>query len=102
MRKLQLTTPCGKRYWIHSEGYIERQDGMNGPGSPSWKFLGLVPVNATHIVVRLDDITEEWLRYNPLRYKNGNPRYTVCDNNHGTMRIWGNTKYHGVSSINIL
>lgn len=101
--KLEIVTPYGNRYIVHENAEIERGD-MPGPWA-KWLFLGLShshPFNGefvpfTHVV--------EYLKKDPNRfstYKNGNPRYTVRDLDHGTMREWGNTKYHGVKNIRII
>lgn len=37
-----------------------------------------------------------------MRYKNGNPQWTVRDRDHGTTRVWGNTVYHGIVDIRVI
>lgn len=100
---LELTTPYGNRYRIDGKtGNIRRMDQPDFVPSGQWRMIGLVPVNASRCTTALADITPEWLASHPLCYKNGNPRYTVMDFDHGTTRIWGNTKYHGVKSLRVL
>lgn len=96
---LYISTPYGNRYRIEDNGYIVRLDQPGFRPSAGWQFLGLVPVNSTRLAVRREDITAEWLASHPLRYKNGNPRYTVRDLDHGTTRDWGNTKYHWQGTV---
>jgi hypothetical protein len=103
---LTITTPYGNRYRIHDNGDIEtlvslRGTGpVNNPPSGKWKMLGIKPCNGGGFIP-LERITKAWLAKNPLLYKNGNPRYTVVDLDHGTRREWGNTKHHGIKSITI-
>ncbi len=96
---LTITTPYGYRYVVHENGDIQRTDLEHKP-SGNWKMLGIVPVRGGAIIP-LRQITLEWLDIHPLLYKNGNPRYTVMDLDHGTRREWGNTKYHGIRSITL-
>src|SRR5436190_921639 len=98
--KFVLTTPYGNRYLIHENGDIERTDIPSFQPSGSWKMLALVSAvpNRREFIAfsRLSD----FLNTAPeLRFKNGKPRYTVRDLDHGTTREWGNTAVHGVAHI---
>ena len=54
------------------------------------RFDGVIPA----------DKIKSWLKKKPtLLYKNGHPRYTVVDLDHGTTRIWSNTVHHGIKAI---
>lgn len=96
---LGITTPYGNRYVVHENGDIQRTDLEHKP-SGNWKMLGIKVVRGS-LFLPLAKITQEWLNTYPLLYKNGNPRYTVMDLDHGTRREWGNTKYHGIRSITL-
>ena len=97
MRKLEITTPYGKRYYIHDNGDID-YDGLSKSGQ--WKLLGLTHVKRSE-TYRLQTLLQGVFPAEML-YKNGNPQWTVLDYDHGTKRMWGNTKYHGVQSIQLL
>lgn len=90
-----ITTPAGKTYTINANGDIS-YPGMEPSGN--WKMLGIVPVRGSLVISRIA-ITAAWLASHPLVRRNGNPRYTVVDLDHGVRRVWGNTKYHGIRSI---
>ena len=99
---LIISTPYrGEAYRVENDGQIVRLDMPDFIASKQWLMVGLVRVNSTRLAVSLRGITQQWLDANPLRYKNGNPRYTIRDLDHGTIRDHGNTVYHGVSAIRI-
>lgn len=98
---LTITTPYGNRYIIHDNGNIERTDIPGFEPSGQWKLLGIKPCYGNDGFIPLAQITTGWLAANPLTYKNGNPRYTGVDVDHGTRREWGNTKHHGIKTITI-
>lgn len=85
----------GKEYHVSKEGYIS-YDGLTP--SAGWIFLGVRHVKRNEFVA-LEDLTPEKMESMTWRYKNGNPQYTVIDWDHGTMRMWGNTRYHGIRYI---
>jgi hypothetical protein len=92
---LNFSTPYGKYYKVNSKGHIY-YDGLKPSGQ--WLFLGLQRVNSNE-VIPFAKITPELLKTLQVHYKNGRPRYTVRDLDHGTVRVWGNTHYHGVGAI---
>jgi hypothetical protein len=100
-RRLTIVTPYGNRYAIHGNGDIGYANQPDFVPSGQWKMLGIVPVRGGQWgrLIPLGEITPEWLAANPLLYKNGKPRFTVADLDHGTRRIWGNTRYHGIERI---
>lgn len=92
---LHIRTPAGRVYDVSTKGEL----AVTGvPYSGDWLFLGLKHVRYNR-VIHVDEITEDFIDNVQLRYKNGNPKYTVLDRDHGTVRMWGNTKYNGVSSL---
>lgn len=101
--RIEITTPFGETYIIHRNGNIERCSVPGLLPSGHWKFLGLVCLRPTYFVP-FEKITQKWMEANRpgLLFKNGKPRWTVRDLDHGTVREWGNTEFHGVRSIRFL
>ena len=67
--------------------------------SGDWELLGIVRIGR-----RPDSMIspEEALNIEDWKYKNGNPKYTVVDLDHGTRRTWGgmyNGRPRGISSF---
>jgi hypothetical protein len=100
---LTITTPYGETYKVNDKGEIYRPHTPAPYNTPSgqWLMLGIVEVRrfTPHAMIPLATITPEWLKANPLLFKNGRPRYTIVDRDHGTLRIHGNTKHHGIRSM---
>lgn len=97
--KYTIWTRYGTLYEIDKDGCFLRY-GDNKWKHPhnEWKFLGfaeLLPFGHTRRIsfedsIRMMESKTQWLR------KNGKPKYTVIDLDHGTQRIWGNAGVHGV------
>jgi hypothetical protein len=101
MTKLQITTKYGNRYLVDEQANIIRTDIPGFQASGQWKLLGIEHVKKG-LFVRAENLAD-WLKIErPLLYKNGDPQYTVRDLDHGTTRTWGNTKYHGIASIQVV
>lgn len=109
---LHIRTPYGDSYVVNAKGFIARENTRQFSGQ--WKLVGIGRTNRVHITptkpgckivpippvyLSFAEITPEALKGLQLSYKNGNPRYTVHDLDHGTRRVWGNTKYHGIAAI---
>lgn len=97
---LTITTPYGNKYIIHDNGNIQRTDIADFVPSEQWKLLGIRKAGGGPLIP-LSAITKEWLADNTLTFKNGNPRFTGVDLDHGTRREWGNTEYHGIKTITV-
>lgn len=100
MRKFILTTPYGNQYFIHDDNVIERAD-MPGTQSGQWRFQYVARTDGFAFGCRsnvsLADLAD---KRTPVRFaRSGNPRFTVADLDHGTTRIWGNTKHHGIGRV---
>jgi hypothetical protein len=96
---MQITTPYGDRYLINqSNGDITRTDISGFKPSGQWRMLGIEHVNRRDFIP-LKLLTPANVKKLTLLYKNGYPQYTVRDWDHGTVRVWGNTHYHGIKSI---
>ena len=105
MRTYEITTACGDMYFIHENGDIERTDLEGFKPSGRWKMLGLRGVyhgRFTSRFVPLAEVPILLAKGESLRCANGVPRFTIEDLDHGTRRIHGNCKYHGVASIALL
>jgi hypothetical protein len=101
---LQITTATGDSYNITDKGEIIRLDMPGFKPSAQWLLQGIEPVTggASRFIPRVALTRETIAALGDLRYKNGNPRWTMRDLDHGTTRTWGNTKYHGIKSIVVL
>jgi hypothetical protein len=98
MTKLIITTKYGNVYKIDGERNIIRTDIKGFKASGQWKLIGIEHVKQSRFI-RADSIAN-WLESKPdMLFKNGNPQWTVRDLDHGTTRVWGNTEYHGIRSI---
>jgi hypothetical protein len=96
---LNISTPSGEYYKINRKGEISHK---NYPPSGQWLFLGLQRVHGNRLLnefIPFAKITPDLLKTLKIRGKNGNPRYTIKDKDHGTIRLWGNCGYHGVDTI---
>ena len=97
IKELVIVTPYGNRYRVDTRGRIASSQWGH---SDDWIMVGIYPThpfvrNWKHLI-RFEDLTEERIKQLDLRYKNGHPRYTVVDLDHGTRRVWGNTAHHGI------
>ena len=98
--KLEIITPYGNRYLIHANGDIERTDIPGFKPSGQWRLIALSHVKRREIVSLASLLSGHVPA--PLLYKNGRPQWTVRDFDHGTIREWGNTRYHGVQSCRVV
>jgi hypothetical protein len=96
---IYIQTMNNKVYIITSANEIIRTDLKGFAPSGQWLFRGLVHRHRRHpgeglnerAFIRPEDlramlasgVTPDW------RYKNGNPRFTVADYDHGAHREWG-------------
>lgn len=106
--KLYLRTPYGAQYHIHENGDIQRLDlyPSDKPfvASGQWKCIGIQHVKKNDFIPLaslLASLPDE-LNGSSLRYKNGKPQWTIRDLDHGTVRVWGNTAYHGIAEFRII
>lgn len=96
---MQITTPHGNRYLVNrSNGNITRTDIPGFKPSGQWRMLGIQHVKRGEFIP-LSLLTPARVKKLTLLYKNGHPQYTVRDWDHGSVRTWGNTHYHGIRSI---
>jgi hypothetical protein len=95
---LNILTPYGMHYKADKNGNIIRMDIEGFEASANWKFLGLSHVKRNDFIP-FELITPEFLKTFEPCWKNGNPQWTVRDLDYGTVREWGNTKYHGTKKL---
>lgn len=97
---LRFSTPHGDYFDVTTSGNIVRLDQPDFVPSGQWRFLGLQHVQRSlfipfaEVVRMLADGTLP-----NLAFKNGKPQFTVRDFDHGSVRVWGNTRHHGVRSV---
>jgi len=97
---LEVTTAYGTHYEIDEHGCFLKYDEhkWNCPHD-SWKCVGvaeLLPFGNFRFH-NLSSFIGMIKSGQSFRFKNGNPKYTIVDLDHGTKRIHGNTKYHGIA-----
>jgi len=96
MRKFELLTTNGDKYFIHEGGEIERTDMAFTP-SGFWRLLGLTPAHKTFRGIR----REQHCEVVPLAElpallekglqsldEDGDALWTAVDYDHGSKRIW--------------
>jgi hypothetical protein len=107
MRHYKIVTPYGGWYKINERGMVYASDNgfkcdpVKGDGH-QWDIIG---GTSTHPFARLQVVPIHELASmssKELLYKNGHPRYTIVDIDHGTMRVHGNTKVRGIKSIDVV
>jgi hypothetical protein len=94
--KLHIGTPYGDWYEVNENGEITTKNAPTPSGQ--WKLRGIRHV-LTGEFISSKNLTPEKLKTLKLTYRSGHPQYTGCDIDHNTMREWGNTDYHGISSM---
>ena len=103
----KIITPYGGIYETDGKGrVIKCSNGLNKEKSSekelnSWKITGIREIKPFNNLGMLIPLSEAVKITNFLR-KNGNPRYAIEDIDHGTRRIHGNYKYHGVKCIYLI
>jgi len=95
---LNIDTPYGDHYKVDSNGNIIRMDMPDFKPSGEWRMLGITHVKRNY-TIPLNCITPQLLKGLILLWKNGKPQWTILDYDHGTKRVWGNTKYHGIKRL---
>ncbi len=101
MKHYRIITPYGNTYTIDQDGcFVQYNEHVWKHPHNTWKCRGVYEIIAFG----------QW-RFLPLQqfinmiesghrftFKNGKPRYTIADLDHGTARGWGNTEHHGIKS----
>jgi hypothetical protein len=101
MKTLEVITKYGTRYTIDEDGcFLKYNENKWEHPHDSWKCTGIAKLRPFGNMTQLSLKTffEMAANKQTFTFKNGNPRYTLTDLDHGTHRIHGNTKCHGISS----
>jgi hypothetical protein len=87
---IKIRTYSGHYYIIHDNAQIERCDGQWSP-SGKWTAIGMAPTHpfCRHFEPHLSTLHAIADGLEAATYKNGKPRYTLMDNDHGGIRQWG-------------
>lgn len=107
MKTIHVITPYGTKYVInaktgkfiqYNEHVFDKNDGHQ------WDCIGIGEILPFGNIRRLPfqnfiSMAENGEKFT---FKNGKPKYTLIDADHGTVRIHGNTKYHGISYAGIV
>lgn len=98
MKKIvfEIRTPYGDTFQVNEDAEIISKNAPEPSGK--WKIKGIAHVRRSEFIP-FSEITKEKIQSIDLLYKNGNPQWTVRDLDHGTIRTWGNTIWHGIKSI---
>ena len=100
----KFSTPYGNYGELSKEGYVLKySNGLDKTKADvrdlkTWQVVGLRELLKFNQLGRLIPLSEA-VNIKEFAFKNGNPRYTAEDIDHGTHRVWGNTKYHGIRSL---
>lgn len=99
-----ITTAYGNRYRLSVEGYVLKySNGLDKQTASleelkTWQVMGIRPLEPFGRLGRLIPVSEA-AKLKNFRFKNGRPRYTIQDLDHGTIRTVGNARVHGVSIV---
>ena len=83
---INFRTPMGRLYQVLKDGNLVV---AGVPASGQWKFIGLKHARKNKAIY-FKELTKEFLEDFEPCYESGNPQWTVIDNDHGTVRVWGN------------
>lgn len=99
MKTYTILTAYGTTYQIDEDGcFLQYNEHRWEHPHDSWKCTGaaqLLPFGhfRNHSLPTFLAMIEQGKCFT---FKNGKPRFTLTDLDHGTYRIHGNTKYHGI------
>jgi hypothetical protein len=100
----RIITPYGEVYQTDDKGYVVKySNGLDKTEASlhdlmTWQITGIReirPFGNLGCLIRLDEASE----LKSFSFKNRRPKYVICDIDHGTSRIHGNSLYHGVRTI---
>lgn len=104
MKTFRIYTPLNN-YTTDSFGHVLTfsGNGFNKVGQPieslkTWKITGIreiKPFGRLGNLITLDQA----VKLTSFRFKNGKPKYAICDIDHGTPRVHGNFTYHGCIGV---
>ena len=100
MEKYQINTKYGTVYQIDSDGCFLQYNQHNWQHPHNtWKCTGcaeILPFGHLrfHSLRAFLKMIKDGIKFT---FKNGKPKFTLTDLDHGTNRVHGNTAYHGIS-----
>jgi len=99
-KKYRIITKYGTVYEIDEHGCFLRYNNHYWEcPHDSWRCVGcaeVLPFNRLKYY-SLPEFLKMIENGHNFRFKNGNPKFTLLDCDHGTYRIHGNIKAHGIS-----
>jgi hypothetical protein len=104
--KYVIVTQYGDKYETDAEGrVIKFSNGLNLENASkkelnTWIVRGLHEIKPFNQLGRLIPLSEA-VHIKEFHFKNGHPKYTLSDIDHGTIRIVGNWNCHGVRFVEI-
>ena len=102
--RYKIITPYRNCYQLGSSGEVIRYsngiDKTNAKRSElmTWVVLGIAELKPFGRIGKTIPLHEA-VEIKDFTFKNGNPKYTIVDLDHGTTRIIGNTTAHGVNKV---
>jgi len=102
MRHYKINTPYGAWYRVNQKGEVlEASNGLKKGehNAATWRIIGGTSTHPFAGLRLLPLLELAGMSSKELLYKNGSPRYTCVDIDHGTTGVHGNSKYHGIKSI---
>ena len=106
MNKIKYTirTKYGNKYELTNKGQVVKySNGLDKTNASeqelnTWIIMGIRELKPFGNLGSLIPLCEA-INIKEFCFKNGNPKYTIQDLDHNTVRIVGNTKVHGIVSI---
>ena len=100
MKKYRIITKYGTTYEIDLDGCFLRseQHKWDHPHD-TWKCTGIAelrPFGRLRFIMLEDFIKMIENSGTVWKFKNGKPKYTLTDRDHGTNRVHGNTAHYGI------
>jgi hypothetical protein len=106
MTMIQITTKYGSRYNVNDKGEIIRLDQPEFKPSRQWLMRGIRSTSKQSQYIDFAELNSrekvQELMDGDMLNARRHPKWTVCDFDHGTQRVWGNTEYHGINYIQFL
>lgn len=101
MKTYVITTRYGDRYEIDEDGcFLRAGESTWEHPHDTWKCTGcakILPFGHLRFFT-LPAFLKMIEAGQDFTFKNGKPRFTLTDLDHGTSRIHGNTAYHGIAA----
>lgn len=99
-----IRTAYGDYFQLSKEGYVlQYNNGLDKRNASikelkTWQVTGIRQILPFNRLGRLISLAEA-VNISSFVFKNRKPRYTIEDIDHGTTRIHGNWRFHGVREV---